>query len=267
MAALGVVILDSDHPGHVEAIEGLRLLHGGLRRPTRTKVMRWLLQALHQPREEVQVTALDSLSYLMRQAHKRGQMKTLRKIIHEIMLDGAFPRLLSSPSAWVRQRTVELLAMVNLQLYTFQQQLAQLLLSDNDSGVRACIAYHLGQGRVRQAIPALLQALLDTDESVAETAFNSLERVAGPNDAIVVSFRPVYCHLYLFTWHSLSVRASTNRPTNKTTNLRSSSLSCMQLCSCLALHLPLLRWALQQAHWEVFCVRTSSNCARLVALF
>ncbi len=186
MAALGVVILDSDHPGHVEAIEGLRLLHGGLRRPTRTKVMRWLLQALHQPREEVQVTALDSLSYLMRQAHKRGQMKTLRKIIHEIMLDGAFPRLLSSPSAWVRQRTVELLAIVNLQLYTFQQQLAQLLLSDNDSGVRACIAYHLGQGRVRQAIPALLQALLDTDESVAETAFNSLERVAGPNDAIVV---------------------------------------------------------------------------------
>ncbi len=94
MAVLGVVILDNDHPGHIEAIEGLRLLHGGLRRPTRTKVMRWLLQALHQPREEVQVTALDSLSYLMRQAYKGGQMKTLRKIMHEIVLDGAFPRLL-----------------------------------------------------------------------------------------------------------------------------------------------------------------------------
>jgi HEAT repeat protein len=186
MAALGAVILDSDHPGNIEAIEGLRLLHGGLRRPTRTKVMRWLLLALHQPREEVQVTALDSLSYLMQQARTRRQMKTLRKITQEIVLDGTLPRLLSSPSAWVRQRTVELLAIVNRQFCTFQQQLAQLLLSDNDSGVRACIAYHLGQGHVRQAIPALLQALLDADENVAETAFNSLERVAGPNDAIVV---------------------------------------------------------------------------------
>ena len=185
MAALGTAILDSDHPGHIEAIEGLRLLYGVLRTPALTKVIRWLLWALHQPEEEAQVTALDTLGHLMGQARTRGQVKSLHKIAHAIMLDGALPWLLASSSAWVRQSTVELLAIVDQGFCTFQQQLVQMLLSDDDSGVRACIAYYLGQQRVHQAIPGLLQALLDADENVAETAFNSLERVAGPNDAIV----------------------------------------------------------------------------------
>ena len=185
MAALGTAILDSDHPGHIEAIEGLRLLYGVLRTPALTKVIRWLLQALHQPEEEAQVTALDTLGHLMGQARTHGQVKSFHKIAHAITLDGALPWLLASSSAWVRQSTVELLSIVDRQFCTFQQQLVQMLLSDDDSGVRACIAYYLGQQRVHQAIPGLLQALLDADENVAETAFNSLERVAGPNDAIV----------------------------------------------------------------------------------
>jgi len=185
-AVLGTIIFNSDHPGHIEAIEGLRLLHSGLRLPTRTKIVRWLRQALQGPREEVQVTALDSLSYLLWQARARSQRKAFHEISNEIMFDGTLSRLLTSPSAWVRQRTVELLGMLDIQLCTFRQQLMQLLRCDNDSGVRACIAYNLGQAGVRWAIPALLQALLDADDSVAEIALSSLGRFACPDDPIVI---------------------------------------------------------------------------------
>ncbi len=185
-AALGMIIFNSDHPGHIEAIEGLRLLHGGLRLPTRTKIVRWLRQALHRPQEEVQVTALDSLSYLLWQARTHNRRKAFHEISNEIMFDGTLSRLLSSPSSWVRQRTVELLSMFDSQLCAFRRQLIQLLRFDNDSGVRACIAYNLGQVGARWAMPALLQALLDTDDSVAETALSSLGRLACPGDSIVV---------------------------------------------------------------------------------
>ena len=72
-AVLGTIIQNREHPGHLEAIDSLRLLHGVLRAPVRMNVVRWLLRVLTQPEEEIQVTALDSLAYLLWQARTHGQ--------------------------------------------------------------------------------------------------------------------------------------------------------------------------------------------------
>jgi HEAT repeat protein len=185
-AVLGTTLLNENHPAHIEAIEGLRLLRGVLRRPTRTKVVGWLLRALRQPREEVQVTALDSLAYLAWQARTRGQKKAYADISHEILEDAVSLQLLACPHAWVRQRAIELLSILIDQPHTLHAQLIYLLHSDSDSGVRACAAYFLGQIAARWAIPDLIQALLDSDKYVAQTALNSLGQLASPDDAVVV---------------------------------------------------------------------------------
>lgn len=185
-AVLGTTLLNTKHPGHIEAIEGLRLLHGALRAPTRTKVVRWLLQALRQTPEEIQITALDSLAYPVWQAHSGGQKKAHYAISQEIWLDGIAPQLLACPGAWVRQRTIELLSMLDDPPATFHFQLRHLLHTDADSGVRACIAYILGQTTTRWAIPDLILTLLDSDEHVAITALNALGNLTSPDDAIVV---------------------------------------------------------------------------------
>ena len=52
--------------------------------------------------------------------------------------------------------------------------------------MRACVAYSLGQIAARWAIPDLIQALLDSDEYVAQTALNSLGQLASPDDPVVV---------------------------------------------------------------------------------
>ncbi len=185
-AVLGTTLFSHDHPGRIEAIEGLRLLHGVLRAPMRTHVVRWLLQALHQPEEVVKVTALDSLGYLAWQARTHRQKRGFRAISNEVWLDGVLPQLLTNASAWVRQRTVELLGLLESQLCLLQPQLTQLLHADHDSGVRACVAYTLGQTGARWAIAALLQALLDPDAHVAESALNALALLASPDDVIVM---------------------------------------------------------------------------------
>lgn len=189
-AVFGTTLLNSDHPGYIEAIDGLRLLHGVLRTPTRINVVRWLLCTLRQPQEEAQITTLDSLSYLLWQARVHSQKKALGAISSEILLDGTTVELLTSSSAWVRQRAVELLSMLDSQPPTLHDQLIQLLCSDNDSGVRACIAYTLAQTPLRSDIPSpipiLITTLLDSDEYVAETALNTLGQLASPENPIVV---------------------------------------------------------------------------------
>ncbi len=62
-----------------------------------------------------------------------------------------------------------------------------MLHHDIDSGVRACIAYTLGQAAALWAIPDLLQALLDCDEYVAETALNALGAMPLLDDALIIS--------------------------------------------------------------------------------
>lgn len=185
-AVLGTTLLDSNHPGHTEAIEALRLLADALHAPTRVQVVRWLLRTVRQPGEEVQVTALDSLSYLVWRARSQSKRQAFLVMSQEIVEDGIAGELLSSPSAWVRQRAVELLGMLDDQLLTWREQLEALLYNDSDSGVRACVAYAMGQNGIRQAIPALIDALLDRDEYVALTALNALGALATPDDSVVL---------------------------------------------------------------------------------
>jgi HEAT repeat protein len=185
-AVLGIALQNREHIGQIEAIEALRLLHGVLRHPIREKVVQWLLYVLAQPKEEVQVTALDSLAYLVWQTRTRSKLLANTAICSAINQDGTALRLLASPHAWVRQRAIELLCMLDDQPPALHAQLLYLLYHDSDSGVRACIAFILGQVAARWAIPALLQTLLDSDEFVAITALNALDQLATAADAIVL---------------------------------------------------------------------------------
>lgn len=191
MGVLSANLLKPHEAGYLETIEALRLLRGALRASMRSRIVYWLLTVLSQPEEEVQAIALDSLAYIAWQARARGQKKAYQEISDEIWREGTAFQLLGSASAWVRQRAIELLTMLDGQHQpeTFHSELLSLLHSDSDSGVRACAAYTLGQmgERARWAIADLIQALLDLDEYVAETALNSLGRIATPDDIIVVS--------------------------------------------------------------------------------
>jgi len=177
VAALGTLVLNPHHPCHLEAIESLRQLHGVLRAPRRESVVRWLLHALHSPLEEVQVTVLSTLTALLWQAHNQQRIQASTAIEREILSDGTILELLYAPGAWVRQQTAELLMLLEQccnSVQQFSHLLEETLLNDNDSRVRACIAYTSGQLMACWAIPGLLQTLLDTDEQVAQTALRAL---------------------------------------------------------------------------------------------
>ena len=186
MAALGTALLLHEQSGHVEAIEGLRLLHGVLRTPARTQAVQWLLGTLHSSQEEIQVTALDSLAYLVWRTRTQRYKIANIAICSAILADGTPMRLLASSSAWVRQRAIELLCMLDNQPLTLHSQLIHLLRIDSDSGVRACIAYILGQVHAGWAIPYLLHTLLDVDTQVAITALHALGELSTPENAVVV---------------------------------------------------------------------------------
>jgi HEAT repeat protein len=188
-AVFGTILLNREHPGYLEAIEGLRVFQGILRAPIRVNVVRWLLRVLRQPQEEVQVAVLDSLAYILLQARRQGKKQAWYEISNELLRDGMILELLDDTSAWVRQRAVELLGIVWGQPTTQQaiyMRLLQLLHNDNDAGVRACVAFICGHSAARWTIPDLIQALLDPDEHVAETAFHSLCQLTGPDDPLFV---------------------------------------------------------------------------------
>jgi HEAT repeat protein len=185
-AVLGTVILNDLHPAHLEAIEALRLLPDIQRPPLLARVMRWLLRELAQPVETAQVRALDSLSYLIWQAHAQRRRAVLQTIAQELQESGSIFQLLASASARVRQRTVELLSLLDLQLSAQRATLLEMLHHDIDSGVRACIAHTLGQTSSLWAIPDLLQALTDRDEHVAEAALDALGAMPLLDDAPIV---------------------------------------------------------------------------------
>jgi HEAT repeat protein len=187
-AVLGTIVQCKDHPGHMEAIDSLRLLHGVLRAPVRMNIVRWLLLVLAQPEEETQITALDSLAYLLWQAHTHGHRQATNEITSELLREGSVFHLLTSHSAWVRQRAVELFGMLGDAVTTTPHiygRLLHLLYRDTDSSIRACVAYICGQLGGRWAIPGLLQTLIDPDEHVARTALNALIRLATPDDVII----------------------------------------------------------------------------------
>ncbi|GCF07686.1 HEAT repeat domain-containing protein [Dictyobacter arantiisoli] len=189
-AVLGTIVMNKDHPGQGEAVECLRFFHGVLRTPFRSNVTRWLLCVLTSQQEEIQVTALDSLTHLLWQAHHSGKQQAWQEIRQEIIGLGKPPQLLQqAQNPLLQQRVLELLAALGDYLVTANEihwLCQQLLLNASDSGVRACAAYVCGQTKSRWAIPALLQALSDPDEHVAHTALQALTTIATPGDCIVV---------------------------------------------------------------------------------
>ncbi len=185
-AVLGTIILDDLHPANLEAIEALRLLPEVRQPLILGRIMRWLLHSLAQPVEMVQICALNSLSYLIWQARLQQRRAVLRTICEELQQSGNIFQLLDSASAWVRQRTVELLNLLDSQLYDQRITLLEMLHHDIDTGVRACIAYTLGQAAALWAIPDLLKSLLDSDECVAETALNALGAMPLLDDSLII---------------------------------------------------------------------------------
>lgn len=185
-AMLGTILLDVLHPAHLEAIEALRLLPEALRPALLTRVMRWLLHTLAQPMEMAQVCALDSLSYLLWQARLHHKRAALYLITQSLAESGTIFQLLASSSTWVRQRTIELLNLLDGQLDEQRAPLLEMLHHDIDSRVRACIAHTLGHAVALWAIPDLLLALLDSDEQVAETALNALGALPLRDDALII---------------------------------------------------------------------------------
>lgn len=188
-AVLGTIVMNHEHPGQGEAIECLRFFHGVLRAPLRGNITRWLRSILVTNQEDLQVTALDSLAQILWQARNSGRQQIWQELGQEIFEEGTPLQLLQAQSPLLRQRTLELLATLGNFLTTVHDLhplYCQLLLEDNDSGVRACAAYVCGQTEARWAIPTLLQALFDKDENVAHTALNALACLTTFNDSIVV---------------------------------------------------------------------------------
>lgn len=184
-ATIGTILLDVLHPAHLEAIEALRLLPEVLHPPILIRVTRWLLHVLNQLSEVPQICALDALSYLLWQARIQHKRMARHMITQALAESGSIFQLLTSASAWVRRRAVELLSLLEAQIDAQRLLLLEMLHHDTDSSVRACIAYTLGQAVAHWAIPDLLLALLDCDEHVAEIALNALGDLPRRDDTLI----------------------------------------------------------------------------------
>jgi HEAT repeat protein len=198
LAALGSILLQKDHPGRLEVIEGLRHLHNIHKAPTRMTVVRWLLQLLHHSSNEVKIAALDSLIDILLQMRVRAYKRAWDDLCREIAHDTIIPQLLTLPNAWVRQNTVDLISMLGphrAALSALHQPLLEMLHSDKDSGVRASVAYTCGQLKMHQALPELLHTLLDEDEHVAMTALNALSHIITREDSITHYVLQELCYL------------------------------------------------------------------------
>lgn len=199
-ATLGTIILNDFHPAHLEAIEALRLLPDVQHPLILARVLRWLQHALAQPGEIAQVRALDSLSYIIWQAHTYKRHALLHTLFQELQQSGSLFQLLASASAWIRQRAIELLSLLDAQLVSQRATLLEMLHHDIDNNVRACIAHTLGQAASLWAIPDLLLAMLDWDEHVAETALNALAAMPLPDDALIRSAMQEIAAYHLPLW-------------------------------------------------------------------
>ncbi|HEY0757408.1 MAG TPA: HEAT repeat domain-containing protein [Ktedonobacteraceae bacterium] len=187
IATLGTIILDNQHPAHLEAIDALRLLPDLRRSSVLVRVLRWLQHTLVQPIQLYQDHALNTLSYIIWQAHARQRHGLLQAIYYELQQGGCFLQLLASSSAQARQRSIDLLYLLDPQFTSQRPMLLEMLQHDIDSGVRSCIARILGQSVALWAIPDLLLALLDHDEHVAESALHALTAMPQSSSPLIYS--------------------------------------------------------------------------------
>jgi HEAT repeat protein len=186
IAFLGTMLLDTSHPAHLESIEALRLLPDAQQLPILHQVIRWLLHVLTQSSETAQICALDSLSYLLWQARTGRRHRAIETIRQELARDEVISQLLMSTQPWIRQRTVELLVLLDLQAENQRGALLHMLHHDVDSNVRGCIASMLGRSAALWAIPDLLQALLDDDDEVTLAVLHALNTLALLDDGLIL---------------------------------------------------------------------------------
>lgn len=189
MAVFGTLIHNRDYPGRIEAVEGLRLLSSVLRPAVRMHIVCWLLGLLSEPQEEIQITSLNSLAYILWQTRKRGPIQAWHNMSSELLSTGIIPHLLRNDSACIRQQALELIGLLQdkrPELHALYSSMVHILQTDSDSGVRACAAFVCGQIAAYWSRPALLQTLLDEDSAVAETAFHALCQLTTTHDAIFV---------------------------------------------------------------------------------
>jgi HEAT repeat protein len=194
-AALGTLVLDPHHPAHLEAIECLRQLYAVFRAPLRERVIRWLLYALQSPLQEVQVTVLDTLISLLWQVHAHQNPQVGSAMASELLSSDHIPHLFHSPSAWIRRQTSELLMLLTgknclldgKERRELMSQLEYALLSDENKGVRTCIAHTAGQIQARWLIPTLLQTLHNADKQVAQVSFQALLQMITPDDVTILT--------------------------------------------------------------------------------
>jgi HEAT repeat protein len=188
MAVLGTIILTDNSPAYLDVIESLRLLPEALHASPRTRLLRWLLLCLEHEAEDVQTTALDSLTHLLWRARTHGQKRVWHELSQRLFASGQLESLLHNPNAPVRQRTAELLSVLyhaHARAAFCYQQLYFLLQHDPEASVRSSIAHVCAEMQEPAAIPNLMCALLDPSERVAEAALSALERMVDMQPSLI----------------------------------------------------------------------------------
>jgi hypothetical protein len=208
-AVLATILQDQNHPGHLEAIESLHMLYGVLRPGVRQRVLHWLTSLFSGAPETSQVAALDTLTILLSNA-RIHQKDAWRQLCIQTIQEGNLSQLLHNESAWIRQRTLELLVPLGDFRYTIPDLhaiLEQRLSVDDDSSVRACAAYVCGQINATWALSPLILALLDPNQYVAQAALHTLTQIASSQDLIVLYVMNELTHLHAIPSEALNTLA------------------------------------------------------------
>jgi HEAT repeat protein len=201
-AVFGTIVLDKTHLSHLYAIESLRHLYHNNRAPLRTAIIRWLLQAICESNEMGQACALESLIFLLWQAHKQRKSTYWHNMSKEVLQHESIQHVLQSQHASIRQKAIQLLGLSSSYLNTIgslHPLLLCMLRSDRDPQIRAGVANLCKIMKARWALPDLLQALLDPDTNVAQAALTSLETIATAKDATVLCTLTEITHLHTTT--------------------------------------------------------------------
>ncbi len=173
-AVLGTQIISSGQPGQLEALEALRFLHGALHLPTRTQVIRWLLQSLAAEREDLQMAALNSLGYLVWQAQAHRKNIVNARISQEITGDYRLFQLLSSPHALLRQQAVTLLSMLDIAPSRLLPRFLRMLRLEPEVRLREHLLEQARRIGTVEAIPIFIQGLKDENRQISLSALEAL---------------------------------------------------------------------------------------------
>ena len=185
IAVLGTLLLNKDQPGYLEALEALIVLHGVLKPPTRSHVVRWLLQALHTPRTDIQFIALDAFGNLLWQARMQNQQAAYDVLSQQLEQDGTLLQLLGHSLSPLRKRALALLNMLQPMPKEMNAALLRQLQQETEHEIRVMLIERLGLNGAHESIPALIQCLLDP--GVAAVALISLYQLSDGQNYLIYS--------------------------------------------------------------------------------